>query len=79
MIYQDPMTTLNPVFTAGEQIAEAVAASQRARAAAMARAIGCWAGRHPDRLAAPRPSHQLSGGVTAARGDCYGIGVHQSC
>ena len=24
MIYQDPMTTLNPVFSVGEQIAEAV-------------------------------------------------------
>ena len=38
MIYQDPMTTLNPVFTVGEQIAETVRLHRAApRTAALAR------------------------------------------
>ena len=41
MIFQEPMTSLNPVHTIGEQIAEAVRIHEGAgRAAAMARARG---------------------------------------
>ena len=32
MIFQEPMTSLNPVFTVGEQIAEAVQAAPGRRA-----------------------------------------------
>ncbi|MGE0313323.1 MAG: ABC transporter ATP-binding protein [Lautropia sp.] len=40
MIFQEPMTSLNPVFTVGEQIAESVRLHRRLdRAAALARAI----------------------------------------
>src|ERR1700727_2138349 len=40
MIYQDPMTTLNPVFSVGEQIAEVVRLHRDAsRGAAFARAV----------------------------------------
>jgi oligopeptide/dipeptide ABC transporter ATP-binding protein len=40
MIFQDPMTSLNPVFTVGNQIAEAVAAHRNlARGAARAEAV----------------------------------------
>ena len=40
MIFQEPMTSLNPVFTVGRQIAESVALHQhRLRRAALDRAI----------------------------------------
>jgi peptide/nickel transport system ATP-binding protein len=66
MIFQDPMTSLNPVFTAGDQIAEAVRAhlrvskaEARERARALLQEVGI-----PDpaeRLDAY--PHQLSGGM----------------
>lgn len=66
MIFQEPMTSLNPVFTIGNQVMEAVLAHQRvSRSAARQRAI--------DLLRAvniPRPAermndypHQFSGGM----------------
>lgn len=66
MIFQEPMTSLNPVFTCGEQIAEAVRLHQpmsheaaRARAVEMLRAVAI-----PDPEARARAyPHELSGGM----------------
>jgi oligopeptide/dipeptide ABC transporter ATP-binding protein len=66
MIYQDPMTTLNPVCTVGEQIAEVVRLHRdAARAAALARAVEMLelvGIPDPPRCAQSYP-HQLSGGM----------------
>ena len=66
MVFQDPMTSLNPVLTAGDQIAEAVRAHRpatrqeaRARAAALLGEVGIA---DPARRLDEYP-HQLSGGM----------------
>ncbi|MEM1313401.1 MAG: ABC transporter ATP-binding protein [Pseudomonadota bacterium] len=66
MIFQEPMTSLNPVFTAGEQIAEAIMLHQNlGRDAALRAAVELL-----DRVGIPDPGrraqsypHQLSGGM----------------
>jgi oligopeptide/dipeptide ABC transporter ATP-binding protein len=65
MIFQEPMTSLNPVFTVGEQIAEAVrfhrkasSAEARERALEMLRLVGIP---EPEQRIRSYP-HQLSGG-----------------
>jgi oligopeptide/dipeptide ABC transporter ATP-binding protein len=66
MIFQEPMTSLNPVFTIGDQIAEAAIIHQhlsrraaRARAIEMLRLVGIP---DPDKGVDHYP-HQLSGGM----------------
>jgi oligopeptide/dipeptide ABC transporter ATP-binding protein len=66
MVFQDPMTSLNPVFTAGDQIAEAVRAHRkvtareaRERALSLLEEVGMPA---PERRLDEYP-HQLSGGM----------------
>ncbi|MGQ0777039.1 MAG: ABC transporter ATP-binding protein [Pseudonocardiales bacterium] len=66
MIFQDPMTSLNPVYTVGYQIAEAVLAHQDVgRGAALKQAVELL-----DLVAVPNPAervrsypHELSGGM----------------
>jgi peptide/nickel transport system ATP-binding protein len=66
MIFQEPMTSLNPVFTIGEQIAEAVRLHQKAdRKAAWARSVELL-----EMVGMPLPEeraksypHELSGGM----------------
>jgi oligopeptide/dipeptide ABC transporter ATP-binding protein len=66
MIFQEPMTSLNPAFTVGDQIAEAVALHQKLpyresmeRAVAVLRLVGIPL---PEQRAHEYP-HQLSGGM----------------
>ena len=66
MIFQEPMTSLNPVYTCGDQIAEAVMVHQNvSKKAAMDHAIdmlGQVGIPDPKRRATEHP-HQLSGGM----------------
>jgi len=66
MIFQEPMTSLNPAFTAGEQVAEALRHHQGLSAGeAMRRAVDMLARvRIPDAARRARQyPHQLSGGM----------------
>ena len=66
MIYQEPMTSLNPVYTVGDQIAETIELHQKLpRTAAFAKAVEMLALVNipePQRRANEFP-HQLSGGM----------------
>ena len=67
IVFQEPMTSLNPVYTVGEQIAEVGAAARRARAAraALDRAVEMLKLVHiptPERRIHDYP-HQFSGGM----------------
>jgi ABC-type microcin C transport system duplicated ATPase subunit YejF len=66
MVFQEPMTSLNPVFTVGDQIVEALRLhSQMSRANARARAAEALAEvgiGSPERRLAQYP-HELSGGL----------------
>jgi len=66
MIFQEPMTSLNPVFTVGDQIGEAIALHQhKSRSAARAETLRLLElVRIPEaRRVAARYPHQLSGGM----------------
>ena len=75
MIFQEPMTSLNPLFTVGHQIAEAIAVHQGvSRREAMRKAVEMLR-----RVSIPQPEqrahsypHQMSGRHAPARHDRHG-------
>jgi oligopeptide transport system ATP-binding protein len=66
MIFQDPMSSLNPIYSVGSQIVEAVRQHRRVAprdaAAEALRLLGELGIPNPDRILASYP-HQLSGGM----------------
>ena len=52
MIFQEPMTSLNPVFTVGDQIIEAIMLHQQLSRGAARKAARCW-----KKCACPTPRH----------------------
>jgi peptide/nickel transport system ATP-binding protein len=65
MIFQEPMTALNPVQTIGDQVAETILVHERTpRRTALARAAEALSrvGLPPDRFPLDRYPHELSGG-----------------
>ena len=69
MIFQEPMTSLNPVLTIGRQIAETLDAAPRARRASealRARGRDAAAGQHPRAGAARRRSIRTSSPAACA-------------
>ncbi|ETX26756.1 dipeptide ABC transporter ATP-binding protein [Roseivivax isoporae] len=65
MVFQEPMTALNPVQTIGAQVAEAIRVHTRlsaAEAASRAAAALARTGLAPDRVPPGRYPHELSGG-----------------
>lgn len=65
MIFQEPMTALNPVMTIGDQVAETIlvhGAASRAEAEARAAEMLARVGLDPERIPPGRYPHELSGG-----------------
>lgn len=65
MVFQEPLTALNPLQTIGAQVAETVRIHRRAsrrEAAALARQVLARVGLDPARVPPSRYPHQLSGG-----------------
>ena len=78
MIFQEPMTSLNPAFTIGDQIVEAIQRHQglSARRRARARDRDAAPGAHPvARAARRRLSAQAVGRHAPARDDRHGAGL----
>ncbi len=75
MIFQEPMTSLNPVFSCGKQVAEALILHKKMNAKqAREKTITLF-----EKVKLPRPAqmfhaypHQISGGQKTTSDDCHG-------
>ena len=82
MIFQEPMTSLNPVYTCGDQIIEAIVLHERVdrreartRAIEMLRLVGIPS---PEQRVDEYP-HQLSGGMRQRVMIAMALACHPAC
>ena len=76
-VFQDPLATLHPLFTVGDQIVEVIRAHQPvSRARPRRRRWSCWRGAHPQPDGAHRrPIRTNSPGACASASDRHGAGL----
>jgi len=78
MIFQEPMTALNPSYTIGDQLADVHRPQALDGAPRANRAVDFWKGQHQRRASASGNSRTSSPALAPARDDRHGADVRTS-